>query len=139
MGASKDDADQNNAKSDSGSDLWVSIADSIPELVTGENCLTCSDTEDVTVKLAQKKFHKKVQASCGPTKQGLWKDAQLEQIGNNCTIVWGSDYKAIKTEWDLTLDRDPSSFEVSGMMVCISQIIWIKEATHARNIYALRA
>ena len=73
--------------------------------------------------------------SCGPTKQGLWVDAQLEQIGNNCTTVWGSNYKVIKTEWDLTLDRDPSSFKVSGMTVCTDQLMWIKEATHVRNIY----
>ena len=49
--------------------------------------------------------------------------------------MWGSDYQAIKTDWDLTLDRDPSSFKVSGMMVCTDQLLQIKATTNTRNIY----
>ena len=120
IGASEDNANQSNAESDS---EGVSITNSSPELVIGDDCLTCSDTKDMAVNLAWKTFCKKVQASCGPTKQGLWKDTQLEQVGNNHTTVCGSDYKALKTEQDLTLDRDPSSFEVSGMMVCTDQLM----------------
>ena len=111
---SKDDANQGDDKSNS----QVRVADSGHGPVFGDDCLTCSDTEGVAIHLACKKFPKKVQASCGASKQGLWKDAQLEQIGNNCTTMWASDYGAIKTEWDLTQDRDPSSFAVSEMMVC---------------------
>ena len=101
---------------------------------SGDDCLTCLDTEDATVKLAHKKFCKKVWVFCGPTKQILWKDAPLEQIGNNHTTVWGSDYKAIKTQWDLTLDRDSSSFAVSEMLVHTDQLLQIKVATNAGNI-----
>ena len=31
--------------------------------------------------------------------------------------------------------QDPSSFEVSTMMVCADQLLWIKAATSVRNIY----
>ena len=89
--------------------------------MTGDDCLTYSDTEDMAVKSAWKKLCKKIWDTCGPTRQGLWKDAWLEQIGNNSPTVWRSDYKAIKTKWDLTLDRDPSCFKVSGMMVHTDQ------------------
>ena len=43
--------------------------------------------------------------------------------------------KAVKTEWDLTFDKDPSSFEVSRMVVCTDQLLQIKAAPNARNIY----
>ena len=95
MGVSEDDADQNSNSENNSQDT---ITDSSPKSVMGDDCLTCWDTEDAAVKLAHEEFHKKVWASCGPTNQGLWKDAQLEQIGNICTIVWGSDYKAIETD-----------------------------------------
>ena len=134
---SEDDVDQDDDESDSESDSWESVTDSSPESVSGDDCFTCSDTEDATVNSACKKFHQKVWAFCSPTKQGLWKDAQLEKIRNNHKNVRGSDYEAIKTEQDLTLDRDPSSFEVGGMMVPIDELIWIKAATSARNIYPL--
>ena len=135
MGVSKDYADQDDDKSDSESDSWERITDPGPESVTGDDCLTCSDTTDAAIKSVHKKFHKKVWASCSPTKPGLWKDAQLEQIGNNCKTVWGSKYKAIKTEQDLALDREPNSFKVSGMMVHTDQLLGIKVATNGRNIY----
>ena len=117
MGVSEDNPDHGDDKSNSESDSWESVPDSGPQSVTGDDCPTCSDTEDTAVKTSHKRFCIEVQASCSPAKQGLWKDSQLEQIGNNCSTVWGSDYEAIKTEWDLTLDRDPSSFKVSGIRV----------------------
>ena len=58
----EDNANQDGDKCDSQSDSWEGIADSSPELVTGDNCLTCSDTKDEAVKSACKKFHKR----CGP-------------------------------------------------------------------------
>ena len=135
MGASEDDTDTDNKESDSETDLQESITGSSPESATGDDCLTCLDTEDATVKSACKKFHERVWASCSPTKQGLWKSAQLEQIRNNCNTMWGSDYETIKTEWDLTFDKDPSSFHVSKMVVCTNHLLRIKVATNMRNIY----
>ena len=74
-------------------------------------------------------------ASCVPTKQGFWKDAKLEQIGNNHTTVCESNYKTIKTEWNLTLDRDSSSFTVSDMTIYTDQLLQVKVATNVGNIY----
>ena len=49
---SEDMADQDDDESHSESDSWESITDSGPESVTGDNCLTCSDTEDAAVMSA---------------------------------------------------------------------------------------
>ena len=81
---SEDDANQDDAESDSETDLQESITDSGPESVTGVDCLMCSATKDAAVKSTRKKFHKNVWASSSPAKQHLCKNAQLEQIGNNC-------------------------------------------------------
>ena len=78
MRLSEGNANQSNAKSNPERDWWVSITDPGPESVTWDNCLTCLDTEDAAVKSPHKMFCKKVTASCGPAKHGLWKDAQLQ-------------------------------------------------------------
>ena len=44
--------------------------------------------------------------------------------------VWGSNYEVIKTEWDLTLKEDHSSFELNKMIVRTDQLLQINEATH---------
>ena len=102
---SEDATDQDDDESDSETNSKESGTNSHPDSVTGDDCLTCSDTKDAAVKSAQKKFCKKVWASCSLTEQGLWKNIQLEQIGYNCKTMWGSDYEAIKMKWDLTLDK----------------------------------
>ena len=135
VGISEDDANQDDDESDSDSDSQESTANSSPESATGDDCCTCSDTEEAIVKSTCKKFQKKTWVSCSPTKQGLWRDAQLEQIGSSHQAVLGCNYEAIRTEQDLTLDEDDSSFKVSRMMVWTNQLLWIKEATNVKNIY----
>ena len=103
-------------QSNSDGESWMNATNSDQKSATGD-CLMCSEMEEEAVKSAQKKFHKKEWASCSPTKWGLWRDAQQEQIGTSHQAVWGSDYEAIKIEWDLTLDKDYSSFYVGSMMV----------------------
>ena len=44
MSVSKDNTGQDDDESDSETDLWESIADSGPESVTGDDCLTCAQT-----------------------------------------------------------------------------------------------
>ena len=85
MGVNKEVQDDD--ESDSESDLCESVSDSGPESVMGDDCLMCSDTKEEAVKSACKRFCKKVWASHSPTKQGIWKDMQLEQIRNNCNTV----------------------------------------------------
>ena len=95
----------------------------------------CSDTEEATVKSAHNTFHKTVWPSCRLTKQDLWKEAQLEKIGDSCQTVWGSDYKVVKTEQDCTLNENHSSFEMNKIMVWTDQLLQIKYVTNTKNIH----
>ena len=73
MDISEDDTNQGANESDTDSDSWESAADFGPESATGDNCLSCLDTEEAIVKSTHKRFHEKVWASCSPAKQGLWR------------------------------------------------------------------
>ena len=112
----------------------MSAANSDQESVTGD-CLTCSDTEEATVKSTHKKFHKKVWASCRLTRQGLQKMVQMAQIGKSHQTVWWSNYRVVKTEWELAFNEDYGSFKVKKMMVWTDQLLCIKKATDMKNIY----
>ena len=101
--------------------VWVSGWEWLPHVLRHWRCSS---------KLAHKEFHKKVWASCSPAKLGFWKNTQLEQIRSNHNTVWGSNYKVMKTEQDLTFDKDPSSFKMSRMAVCTDQLLLIKAATN---------
>ena len=68
VGMSKDEAIQDDDESNSESDSSGSITDSGSKSAMGDDCLTCSDTEEAAVKLACKRFCKKVCASCSPSK-----------------------------------------------------------------------
>ena len=96
------------------------------------DCLTCLDTEEVAINSADKKFWKKVWASCSIAKGCLWSEAQLKWIGDSHQAVWESDYEVIKTEWELTLKEDCHSFEVNKMMDRTEQLLQIKEAMHSK-------
>ena len=89
MVVSEDEAIHEDNESDSDSDSRESVTNSAPESAMGDDCLTCLDTKKTAVKSSHKRFHKKVQASCSPSKQGVWKDTQLEQIRNNHNTVGG--------------------------------------------------
>ena len=60
VGVSKDNTNQYDDKSNSESDSWESVTNSGPQSVTGDDCLTCSNTEKAVVKSACKKFWKMV-------------------------------------------------------------------------------
>ena len=53
------------------------MADSNLESASGD-CITCLDTEEVTVRTVQKKFQRKVRVSCSTAKGCLWSEAQLK-------------------------------------------------------------
>ena len=114
----------------------MSTANSDQKSVTGD-CLTCSDTEETAVKSTCKKFCKKVWTSCSLIRQGLWKIAQMAQIGESHQTVRGSDYEIVKTEQELTLNEDYGSFKVKRIL-WTDQLLHIKEATDPKkNIYLL--
>ena len=53
------------------------VADSDLESASG-GCLTCSDTEEVAIRTAQKRFWKKFQAPCSIARGCLWSESQLK-------------------------------------------------------------
>ena len=96
------------------------------------NCLTCLDTEEVAVRTVWKRFWKKVWSSWSIARGCLWSEAQLKWIQDSHQAVWGSDYEIIKTEWELALMQDHTSFKVNKISVRTYQLLWIKEATHLK-------
>ena len=62
------------------------------------DCISCSDTDQMSVQTACKRYQKKVQASCRLSKGSLWMEAQLKRISENCQDVWGHDYECVRAE-----------------------------------------
>ena len=60
--------------------------------------LSCSDTNEVSIQTAQKKYRKRVRASCKLSKGSDWMEAQMKRIGDSCQDVQGHDHKIIRTE-----------------------------------------
>ena len=131
VGVIENGGDQDDDESDSETDSQESITNS-SWTITQHAWTSKMQYQSLPIRSSAKK----VLASCSPTKQGLSKNAQLQQIRNNCNRMWGSNYEAIKTEWDLAFEKDPSSFKVSRMIVCTDLLLQIKAAANARNIYA---
>ena len=97
------------------------------------DCLTCLDTEEVTIRTTGKRFKKKFQASSSITRGCLWYEAQQKQIVDSHQAVWGTDHEIIQTEQELTLEEDHTSFEVNKMTIRTDQLLQIKEATHLKT------
>ena len=71
-------------------------ADSDLELAWGD-CLIFSDMEELAIRMAQKIFWKRVQASCSITRGCLWLGAQVRQIKDCNQSIWNSNQE-IRTE-----------------------------------------
>ena len=57
----------------------------------------------------------------------------MVQIGESHQSVCGSDYRVVKTEWELTLSEGYGSFEVNKMKVQNDQLLNIKKATNTKT------
>ena len=79
-------------------------ADSDLELASGD-CLTCSDTEEPAIRMAWKRFHKRVWACCSITRGCLWSEAQVRQIKDSHQAIWDSDLQIVRTEWLITPEQ----------------------------------
>ena len=93
------------------------------------DCFTCLDMDEVTIRVTQKKYRKRVWASCNQGKGGLWSETQLKQIDDSCQAMWGHDHEIIRMEWDQALEEDCSSFEKCRMTIRTDQLLHIAEAT----------
>ena len=130
---SKNDTNHSGASSDSDVSRG-NIADSDMESAS-RDCTMCLDTDEVTIRTTQRKYRKRVWASCSLGKGSLWLEAQLKQIGDSHQAVWGYDHEIVRTELDCTLEEDRNSFEMHNVMVRTDQLLHIAEATNSK-IYA---
>ena len=83
-GSSKSTRDQ--TSSDSGSSRG-NMADSDLDTASGD-CLPCSDTNEVSVLTAWKKYRKRVRTSCKLSKGRDWMEAQMKRIVDSHQDVW---------------------------------------------------
>ena len=93
-----------------------------------EDCLSCSDTDDVSVQTAHKKYMKRVWASCKLRKSNLWMETQQKRINYSCHDVWEIDHKIIRTEQKHGLAEDCTFFEMQRMTTMTNQLLHIAEA-----------
>ena len=107
------------------------VADSDMESASGD-CISCLDTDEVTIRTPYKKCRKRVQASCSLDKGSLWSVAQLKWISDSHQDVWGHDQEVIRTEPDHTLEEDCNFFDMHKMRVKMDQLLHISEATNSK-------
>ena len=60
------------------------------------DCVSCSDTDEVSIKTAYKKHQRRVQASCRLSKGSLCMEAQLKRISDSCQDMWGHNHQALE-------------------------------------------
>ena len=94
-----------------------------------EDCLSCSDTDDASIRTAQKKYRKRVRASCKLSKGSDWMETQMKRIRHSHQDVWGHDHKIVRTEQKHALVEDCTSFEMKRMTTKTDQLLCIVEAT----------
>ena len=107
------------------------MVDSDLDTVSGD-CLSCSDTNEVSVWTACKKCRKRVRGSCKLSKGSDWMEAQMKTIGDNCQDVWGHDHKIVRTKWKHALVDDCTSFEMRRMATRTNQLLHLAEATGSK-------
>ena len=130
-GSSRSTGDQASSDSDSSRD---NVASSDMDTTTGD-CISCSDTNGVTIQTAPKKYQKRVQAFCRLSKGNLWTEAQLKRSDDRHQAMWGHDQESIQTEENYALSEDCNSFEMCRMMVMTDQLLCIVMATDPLNLH----
>ena len=76
------------------------VDDSNMDTASGD-CLSCSDTDDASVRTAHKKYRKRMWASCKLSKSNLWTETQQKRINDSHQDIWGNDHKIIRTEVEM--------------------------------------
>ena len=104
------------------------MADSDLDMAS-RDCLSCCDTDDVSVQTAQKKYRKRLRASCKLSKGSDWTETQMKRIGDSHQDIWGHDHKIIRTEWKTHSSREHTSFEMKRMTTRTDQLVRIARAT----------
>ena len=94
--------------------------------------ITCSDTNEVPVQIAHKKYRKRVWVSCGLSKGSLWMEMQLKRISDSHQDVWGHSHESVRTEWKHALVEDCNFFEMWKMTGRTHQLLCIAKATGSK-------
>ena len=127
-GSSKSTGDQ--ASSDSGLSRG-NLADSDLDTASGD-CLSCLNTDEISVSMVHKKYRKRVRASCKLHKGVDWMDTQMKSIWGGHQDVWGHDHKIIRAKQKCALADDHTSFEMRWMATRIDQLIHKAKATGSK-------
>ena len=69
--------------------VWYNVEDSDRDTAS-EDCISCSDTEEVSIQTAHKRYQKRVWASYRLNRSSLWTETQMKMIGENCQEVVGA-------------------------------------------------
>ena len=104
------------------------MADSTLDTASGD-CLSYSQTDDISMWTAWKKYRKRVRASCKLSKVSDWMETQMKRIGDSCKDILGHDHKTVRKERKCTLVEDHTSFEMRRMTIRADQLLCIAEAT----------
>ena len=107
------------------------MADSDLDTASGD-CVSCSDTDEVSILTTHKKYQRRVRVSCKLSKGSHWTEAQLKRINDSHQDVWGHDHESVRSEHKCTLAEDNDSFEMQKLMVRMEQMVCITNATGSK-------
>ena len=102
------------------------------KLTASGDCLSCSDTDEICMKLAHKEYRKRIRAFHKSRKGMDWMDAQIKRIEHGHQDMWGHDREVIRAELKCTLADDHTSFEMRQMTTRTDQLIHIAEVTGSK-------
>ena len=97
-----------------------------------EDCISCSDTDEVSIQTAHKRYQKWVWASCKLSKDNLWMEAQLKRISDKFQDAWRHNHKSNIAEQKYASTEDHNSFEMKEMTVRTDQLLHIAEGTGSK-------
>ena len=107
-GSSKSTEDQ--TSSDSGSSKGNMVDSHLD--TASRDCLSYSDTDDISVQTAHKKYRKRARACCKLSRGSEWTETQMKRIGDSNQVVWHHDHKIVRSEWKCILAEDHTAFEM---------------------------
>ena len=75
------------------------------------DCLSCLDTDEISMRMAYKKYRKRVRASCKSSKGMDWMDEEIKRIKGDHQDMWGHNHKVLRAKQKCSLADDCSSNE----------------------------
>ena len=107
------------------------MAESNLDMASGD-CLSCSDTDDVSMQTAQKKFRKRVRVSCKLNEGSDWTESQMKELGTAINMYGAMITRLLGQSGNVLLVEDYTSSEMRQMMTRTDQLLYIAEATGSK-------